>query len=145
MDETKIKEEPAELKDSDFDGRLVYLTRYLEKWYRDLSPEFDVPMSNRLARVIKVFDWNTEEGKLVTEARRKTGKWSNKIIAEDFKFVLKIYFPELTFKDKNKVTAPEVVPRYYPGTKMDMFCLLPVWMLKDLNKEEKNLFKVERK
>jgi len=141
----KDKDTTKEFKDSDFDGHLVYLTRCLEKWYHDLDPTFDVPISNRLAKVIKVFDWSTDEGKLVLNAREKTGKWGNKLISEDFKFVLKVYYPELTTKTNNKVTATEVVPRYYPGTKMEMFSLLPDWMIKDLLKAEKNAFKVERK
>jgi hypothetical protein len=131
-------------KDIDYRGRLVYLTKYLEKWFTDINPAFDVPITNRIAKIVKVFDWDTEEGKLLLEMRKKTGKWE-KVNPEEFKFVVKIYYPDLIFKNKNKVMIEEVVPRLYPGTKLEMFCLLPEWMLKDLIKEEKDVFKVIKK
>jgi hypothetical protein len=134
----------ADKKDIDFSGRLVYLTRYLEKWYTDLNPQFIVPITNRLAKVVKIFDWDTEEGKLLLELREKTGKWTN-LVSKDFKYVLKVYYPDLILKDKTKITTEELVPQYFPGTQFEMFCLLPDWMVKDINKEEKNIFKVVKK
>jgi hypothetical protein len=130
--------------DKDLAGRLVYLTRHLEKWYRDLNPAFNVPIINRLAKIVKVFDWDTEEGKFLLAEREKTGKWKN-IDSKLFKFVLKVYYPELILKKSNKVMIEEVVPRYYPGTEGEMFSLLPEWMLKDLIKEEKNSFTLVQK
>jgi hypothetical protein len=130
--------------DKDLAGRLVYLTRYLEKWYKELNPTFNVPITNRLAKVVKVFDWSTEEGKLLLAEREKTGKWKS-IDPKLFKFVLKVYYPELIIKKSDKVMIEEVVPRYYPGTEGEMFRLLPEWMLKDLVKEEKNSFTIVKK
>lgn len=133
-----------DIDDKDLNGRLVYLTRHLEMWYKSRMPNFNVPITNRLAKIIKIFDWDTEEGKILIEARKKTGKWEN-IDPKDFKFVLKVYFPELTINKKSKVMVDEVVPQYYPGTKNEMFCLIPKWMLTDLIKEEKNSFSVVKK
>lgn len=130
--------------DNDLNGKLVYLTRYLEMWYKSRMPNFNVPITNRLAKVIKIFDWDTEEGKLLLEARKKTGKWDS-IEPKDFKYVLKVYYPELTINKKSKVMVDEVVPRFYPGSKNEMFSLLPKWMLSDLIKEEKNSFSIVKK
>ena len=130
--------------DLDLSGRLVFLTRYLEKWYRDLDPKFNVPITNRLAKIIKVFDWDTEEGKLLLAEREKTGKWKT-LDPKSFKFVLKVYYPDLVFKNSKKLTIEEVTPKFYPGSQHEMFSLIPDWMLKDLMKEEKNAFKIVKK
>jgi hypothetical protein len=126
------------------DGRLVILTRHLEKWYKELNSEFNVPITNRLAKIVKVFDWGSSEGKLVLKEREKTGKWE-KLNPKDFKFVLKIYYPELRIGKTEKVMIEEIVPQYYPGTEAPMFMLMPDWMLNDLLRGEKSSFKVEKK
>lgn len=128
----------------DITGRIVYLTRYLEMWYKFRTPSFNVPITNRLAKIIKVFDWDTEEGKTLLEVRERTGKWKN-IESKDFKYVLKVYYPELIINKKDKIMVDEVMPRYYPGTKNELFRLLPEWMLKDIIKEEKNSFTIVKK
>jgi hypothetical protein len=132
------------MEDTDLNGKLVYLTIYLEKWYKSRNPIFNVPITNRLAKVIKVFDWDSEEGKILLDAREKTGKWT-KLEPKDFKFVLKVYYPELIHKKSSKVTIEEVVPKYYPGTKNEMFKVVPEWMLKDIVKKEKNPFTIVKK
>lgn len=127
-----------------FEGRLVILTRHLERWYKELNSEFNVPITNRLAKVVRVFDWDSSEGKLILSERKKTGKWDN-LDPKAFRFVLKIYYPELRIGRTSKVMIEEVVPQYYPGTEAPMFILMPDWMLKDLLQKEKLAFKVEKK
>jgi hypothetical protein len=126
-----------------FSGRLVYLTAHCDVWFRELNPKFNIPMANRIAKVVKVFDWKTEEGRLLLAEREKTGKWG-KLSPKAFKYVLKIYFPELKLKNKTGFATEEMLPRNYPGTKLTMFELLPEWMLKNLQKEEKDIFKILR-
>lgn len=130
--------------DKDLNGRLVYLTKHLDIWLRQMNPKFNVPMANRIAKVIKVFDWDTEEGKLLLREREKTGKWK-KLDPKAFKFVLKIYYPDLIKNQKDGITVEEVVPRYFPDTEMLMFNVLPDWMLKSLQKAEKDVLKLEQK
>lgn len=130
--------------DKELSGRLVYLTVHSDVWFREINPKFNIPMVNRIAKIVKVFDWDTDEGKFLLEERAKTGKWG-KLDPKAFKFVLKIYCPELKIKDKIGFASEEVMPRYYPGTELSMFELLPPWMLKSLQKEEKDIFKLEVK
>jgi hypothetical protein len=125
------------MNDKDLDGRLVYLTVHLDRWLREVSPGFNVTMANKMAKVIKVFDWDIEEGKLLLDARAKTGKWKS-LNSKDFKFVLKVYHPDLTIKKKKGCTLEEVLPRCYPGTELYLFDLVPDWMLEDLKKSEKD-------
>ena len=130
--------------DEEFAGRLVYLTMHCDVWFRELNPNFNIPMVNRIAKVVKVFDWDTDEGKLLLSEREKTGKWG-KLDPKAFKFVLKVYCPELKIKNKIGFATEEVLPRKYPGTDLTMFELLPPSMLRSLQKEEKDIFKLLRK
>ena len=52
-----------------YKGQLVFLTVHVERWYKDLNTEFNIPMANRLSKVIKVFDWSSKEGKLLLKMR----------------------------------------------------------------------------
>jgi hypothetical protein len=124
-------------------GKLVYLTIHSEVWYRELNPKFNVPMVNRLAKIVKVFDWDSDEGRFLLSEREKTGKW-DKLNSKDFKFVLKVYCPDLR-KNGKGVTVEEMLPMFFPGTKLAMFELLPVWMLQSLQKAEKDIFKLVSK
>lgn len=133
------------MEDKDLKGRLVYLTVYIDRYLREVNPEFNVPMANRLAKVIKVFDWDTEEGKLLLDVRSKSKKWNEKYNKRDYKFVLKIYYPDLMIKNRTGVTVEEVLPRMYPGTKHSLFELVPDWMHEDIIKEEKEAFFLDKK
>lgn len=128
--------------DEELAGRLVYLTIHSDVWFRELNPKFNVPMVNRIAKIVKVFDWESDEGRYLLAEREKNGKWG-KFNPKAFKFVLKIYCPELKIKDKIGFATEEVMPRNYPGTDLSMFELLPPWMLKSLQKEEKDIFKID--
>ena len=132
------------LSDSELRGRLVFLTRSMDVWLRQVNPKFNIPMANRIAKVIKVFDWDTPEGKFLLREREKTGKWK-KLEPKDFKFVLKIYYPDIIKDKKEGITVEEVVPRYYPKSEMAMFDALPLWMLTSLQKEEKDVLKLVEK
>ena len=135
------------MEDSELSGKFVYLTPHLEHWLKEINPKLNISLAGRTARVIKVFDWDTEEGRILLKARKDTGKWE-KQDPKDFKFVLRVYYPELKKKDdpeKIGVAVEEVVPRYFPGTKQEMFGLIPEWILKELrstkNKHEFSLVK----
>lgn len=130
--------------DKDLAGRLIYLTVHADVWFREINPKFNIPMANRIAKVIKVFDWDTEEGRVLLALRQNNGKWG-KLNPKDFKFVLKIYCPELKVNHKDGITTEEVLPKKYPGTELSLFEPLPLWMLKSLQKEEKDVFKIVNK
>jgi len=132
------------MTDSELNGRLVYFTVHMDVWLKQSNPKFNIPMASRIAKVVKVFDWDTDEGKLLLKVREKTGKWKN-LRSEDFKFVLKVYYPDLIKDKKEGITVEEVAPRKFPGTEMSLFEPLPVWMLTSLQKEEKDVLKLLKK
>jgi len=130
------------MKDYELSGKLVYLTVHYDRWLREVNSDFNIPMANRMARVIKVFDWETEEGKLLLEARKKTRKWGN-FNSEDFKFVLEIYCPELVVSGKKQgFSTEEVAPRKYPGTDLFLFEVVPDWMIKSIRSDEWESFSI---
>lgn len=130
------------MEDHELLNKIVFLTVHTDRWLRDGNPRFNIPMANRLARVVKVFDWETEEGRLLLEARRRSEKWGS-MDPRDFKFVLSIYYPELVKDGKRGMTVEEVMPRKYPGTDLDLFTSMPAWVLEDVVKERKgDLFKL---
>ncbi len=125
-------------KDKDLDGKLVYLTVHFDVWLRQTTPSFNIPMANRIAKVVKVFDWNTKEGQLLLREREKTGKWG-KMNPKDFKFVLKVYYPDLVKGEKKGITAEEVLPRCFPGTELYLFDEIPQNFLNSWMKTEKDV------
>jgi len=131
----------SDVSDNGLSGRLVFLTTHMDVWLRQVNPKFNIPMANRIAKIVKVFDWDTAEGKLLLREREKTGKWKS-LDPKAFKFVLKIYYPDLVKDNKEGITVDEVAPRFFPNTKMMMFNVLPAWMLKNLQKEEKDVLKL---
>ena len=128
-------------------GDIVYLTRHYTEWIKMLSSDIEVALDHRIAKIIKVFDWDTEEGKLLLDQRVKTGKWDN-LNSEDFKYVLNVYYPELLSKDGKTagITAIEVLPLYFPGTEFKLFERYPEHLIKDLKSNiTEDLFRLERK
>jgi len=124
-----------DMGDKDLLNTLVFLTVHAERWLRDANPKFSIPLSNRIARVAKVFDWDTDEGKILLAAREKTGKWGN-LKVRDYKFVLSIYYPELIKDGRHGLIVDEMMPRMYPDTDFELFSPLPDWMLEDLRAEK---------
>lgn len=133
-------------KEDALEGSLVFLTINFDAWLKRTNPKFNIPMANRMAKVIKVFDWKTEEGKILLKMRQDSGKWG-KLNPEDFKYILKIFYPDLITQGSKKagMVAEEVCPMFIPGTKAMMFDKVPDWMIKDIVKKEKNVLKVEKK
>jgi hypothetical protein len=128
-------------------GDIVYLTRHYAEWIKMLKGDLDISLIHRIARVVKVINWRTKEGKLLLEQREKTGKWKN-LNSKDFKYVLKVYYPDLKSKktDHTGITAYEVLPLNFPETEYPLFEKYPQHLLDDMNKEDiEDIFKLERK
>lgn len=128
-------------------GDIVYLTRHYAEWIKALEGDLDISLVHRIAKIVKVFNWSSQEGKLLLEQREITGKWGN-LNSKDFKYVLKVYYPDLASKKDSTlgITALEVLPLNYPGSKLPLFEKFPQHLLDDLNnKKIEDIFKLERK
>jgi hypothetical protein len=113
-----------------YENRLVYLTTHFHTWIKERSPDFNILMIGRLAKVIKVFDWNSKEGKSLLNERLKNKKW-NEQDAKDFKYLLEIYYPDLSKDGKKGVIAPECIP-LTGKDKKPLFDLIPNGILKQI-------------
>lgn len=128
--------ESLEIEKTLKEGMLVVLTRHLDMWYKQLTSEFNVQIANRLGKIVKIIDWDTDEGKIILKAREETGKWNN-LDSKSFKYVVKIFYPELVIKSSNKVMIEEVLPLRFPGTEALFFFPVPKWMSTELVKNAK--------
>lgn len=133
------------MAEDEFLGRLVYLTAYYDQWIHERNKMFKIAMINRIAKVIKVLDWGTEEGKLILEERERSGKWKD-LESKDFKYILKVFHPDITYNNIKGISAEEMVPRFYPKTEYIMFDLIPESMLKVMLQTQKEAaFKITKK
>jgi hypothetical protein len=129
------------------EGDIVYFTKHYAEWIKMLKGDLDISLIHRIARIVKVFNWRTKEGKLLLGQREKTGKWEN-LKSKDFKYVLKVYYPDLISKKTEEagLTAYEVLPLLFPDTKYPLFALYPEHLIDDLNKKDiEDIFKLEQK
>lgn len=128
-------------------GDIVYLTRHYAEWIKMLNSDIDISLVHRIAKVVKVFNWNTLEGKSLLAQREATGKWKA-LNSKDFKYVLKVYFPEIKSKKDSRagVLTYEVLPINYPGTEYPLFEIYPKHLIDDINKKDLvDIFKLEKK
>lgn len=122
------------MNDQDLSGRLVYVTPLADALLRESNPGFasqSIVLANRIARVAKVFDWESEEGKILLRERDKTGKWKSKD-PRAYKFVISIFYPDLVNGNKKGMIVDEVMPRNHPTLKEPLFELLPDWLQGEL-------------
>ena len=86
------------MEDLDLMGRLVYITHHTDVWLRDINPKFNIYMVNRIAKIVKVFDWKSEEGLLLLEEREKTHGPFDRFakICQEFKETLRKYDEKLS-------------------------------------------------
>jgi hypothetical protein len=129
------------------EGDVVYFTKHYAEWMLEGNPNLDLSLIHRIARVAKIMDWETEEGKLILAEREKTRKWGN-LDSKSFCYVLKVYFPEIIGgKSKESgIASYEVLPLNYPGTDFPMFAEYPKKILEELTGDNfDNPFKVEQK
>jgi hypothetical protein len=134
------------MTDQELQGKIVYLTVHADRWLRRTNPTFPILMANRVARVIKVFDWESDEGKYLLDQREKSGKWKE-LDPREFKYVLSIFYPELVRGEKHGIKVEELFPRVFPGEKVVLFDVLPEWMATELNNPPDKIkaFKIEKK
>lgn len=121
------------------EGDVVFFTRHYAEWLREINPKLDITLIHKIAKIIKIIDWETDEGRAILKEREATGKWK-KLNSKDFKYILRVYHPDIVGKDKKNpgVIAYEVLPKNYPGLKEDapLFDLYPKTLLEDIFSED---------
>jgi hypothetical protein len=107
---------------SDFKpGDILLLTRSYEEYVRSRTPDLPIRLLNRIAKLEDIIDWKTERGQKIKSARIKSGKWEDLPIEEN-KFVVSIFYPELTGRKGQKgVVENTSLFQYDPLTRNSFF------------------------
>jgi hypothetical protein len=83
-----------------------------------------------------IIDWDSEKGKLIKEAREKSGKWTSLPI-EASKYIVSVYYPDLIGRKGEAGVAERGKPmfRHHPESGEAFFEKLPDWMYRDIMKQ----------
>ena len=114
-------------------GDLVCLTRAYEDHVKRSNPFTGTHFENRIAKIEEIIDWGSDKGKILKEARLKTGKWVN-LPLEDNKYILSVYYPELIGRKGEKGVIERGVASFSkdPDTGALFFIKLPDWMFREI-------------
>ena len=114
-------------------GDLVYITSAGHDWMtrKQVFAGGGKVLYGRSAVVLDVYDWDSERGKEILSKREASDKWQG-LESRDFKYVLLIFFPEVTVDGKQGAAFPDVLPLKHP--RMDgsplLFASYPEHLLK---------------
>lgn len=99
-------------------GDVVFLTMAGHDYVSRNKKDFNIPTSGRIAKIIEVLDWKSARGKKLLAERKKLPAWSNKNVV-DYKYVLMIYYPDLSTEEADGIALPELFPQYHPMADKD--------------------------
>jgi len=120
------------------EGQIVYLTKHFHTFLKAKAPDIQIQVVGRIARIVKIIDWDTDEGRKIKAARESIEAWKDpqkSNMVEDYKYLLDILYPEIDYKGKGLI-HPEVVPEYLSiDSKQRLFEPYPPKMLKYLLKK----------
>lgn len=99
-------------------GDVVFLTMAGHDYVSRNKKDFNIPTSGRIAKILEVIDWKSARGKKLLAERKKLPMWSNKNVV-DYKYVLMIYYPDLSTDEADGIALPELFPQYHPMADKD--------------------------
>jgi hypothetical protein len=131
-------------KEKDFkEGDVVFITIKGHTWLHETKASFNIPVSGRLAKISKIINWNTKDGKALLKQRIASGKWKESEL-KSRRFVLDIYYPELTMEGYDPgVKVPEVMSLYTDDDQQPLFDKWNPDLWKDLNNNMSSEFAIE--
>ena len=105
-------------------GDILLLTQSYEEYVRSRIPDLSVILLNRLAKLEDIIDWETDRGQKIKSARIASGKWDD-LPLEENKFIVSIYYPELTGRKGQKgVVESTSLFQFDPITRSPFFVKL---------------------
>ena len=111
-------------------GDVVFLTMAGHDYLARNKKDFTVPTSGRIAKILEIMDWGSEKGKGILAERKKTPYWTTKN-SIDYKYLLLIYYPELSTDGADGIAIPEMFPLYHPlADKEKKVLLFEKWDMK---------------
>ncbi len=126
-------------------GDLLILTGAFHVYFHKKHKNSKIILTNRLAKLEEIIDWDSPKGKLIKNARIKSGKWKNLPI-EDNKYIVSIYYPDLTGRNGQKGVVERGVAMFHghPETGTPFFEKVPDWLYKEIMSKCEE-FEVEEK
>lgn len=117
-------------------GDLLILTGAFHVYFHKKHEKSKIILTNRLAKLEEIIDWDSSKGKLIKEARIKSGKWKN-LPLEDNKYIISIYYHDLKGRDGQKGVVERGVPMFrgHPETGTPFFEKVPDWLYKEIMKK----------
>jgi len=114
-------------------GDLLIMTQAYDEYVHQKNPQLKLVLTNRLAKLEDIIDWDTERGRLIKEAREKSGKWKDLPIEEN-KYLVSIFYPDITGRKGEQGVAERSIPlfRKHPKNGVPFFTKVPEWLYKEL-------------
>jgi len=124
-------------------GDLFFLTKHFDAYMRKKHPTLSVLLTNRIAKLEEIIDWNTEKGRNIRLVREKTGKWKD-LNQDDCKYVMSIFYHDLRGRNGQPGVIERGVAMFQndPETGQPFFEPMPDWVFKEIMKKCE-IFKVE--
>ena len=117
-------------------GDLVFLTKDYENYVWKRNPGVKVTLTNRLAKLEKILNWDDDTGKKIKEARLKSGKWKD-LPLEDNKYIFSIFFHDLRGRKDQAGVVERGVSMFGkdPTTGASFFMKVPDWIYREIQKK----------
>jgi len=116
-------------------GDLLMLTAAYDAFVRARNPRLALVLTNRLAKLEEIIDWESPKGRLIKETRIKSGKWA-KLPLEENRYIVSVFYPDVTGRNGKIGVAERGVPlfRFHPETREPFFIRMPDWVARELTK-----------
>lgn len=117
-------------------GDLLFLTGAFNTYFHEKHKNSKIVLTNRIAKLEEIIDWDSPKGKAIKTARVKSGKWKNLPIEEN-KYIISIYYHELVGRNSERGVVERGVPmfRTHPKTGVPFFEKIPDWIYKEIIKK----------
>ena len=117
-------------------GDLLLLTGAFNAYFHKKHRDSKIVLTNRLAKLEEIIDWDSEKGKKIKAARIMSGKWKN-LPLEDNKYIISIYYHDLTGRGGQKGVVERGVAMFrgHPETGTLFFEKIPDWLYKEIMKK----------
>lgn len=117
-------------------GDLLFLTAAFNAYFHKKHKDSKIILTNRLAKLEEIIDWSSEKGKKIKTARIMSGKWKN-LPLEDNKYIISIYYHDLTGRDGQKGVVERGVAMFrgHPETGTPFFEKIPDWLYREIIKK----------
>jgi hypothetical protein len=117
-------------------GDLLFLTGFFHDYVLEKNLGLNLVLTNRLAKLEEIIDWDSNKGKAIKKYRELSGKWKDLPIEEN-KYIVSIFHHDLIGRKGQSGVVERCLPmfRYHPKTRKPFFEKVPDWIYKEIMKK----------